>query len=348
MGARMTRYSRQVVEPLPIDRVYSGSGCVERLAEELERLEVRRALLVTGRTLARGELLPRVRGAVGGRVAATFSQVATHNPTSSVRAAAEAYRVAGADGMVAFGGGSVIDCAKAIAFQLEIRPPIVALSTTLSGAEFACSFGQTDDDTLVKGGWRDRTLTPRAIFLDPGLTAETPDWLWASGGMRAVDHAAEAILAPNAHPYLDALAESALTILSRKLVISLTGAEEPRMDCLYAAWMAHTGSYHIQWGLSHQMGRQLGPRFSIPHGHTSAVLLPAVIELQQPLRPEAESCVAEALGVRSTGAGAALRALARQLGLPTTMQEAGISDRAAVEELFRDLEGAREVIDLAW
>lgn len=344
----MNRYSQQVVEPLPIDRVYSGGGCVDSLAEELERLEVRRALLITGSTLARGDLLAGVRSAANGRVAATFSKVVTHNPTSSVLAAAEAYGAGGADGMVAFGGGSVIDCAKAVAFQLEIRPPIVALPTTLSGAEFACSFGQTDDDTLVKGGWRDKTLAPKAIFLDPALTAETPDWLWSSGGMRAIDHAAEAILAPNAHPYLDALAESALAILSRKLVISLTGSPEPRMDCLYAAWMAHTGSYHIQWGLSHQMGRQLGPRFSIPHGHTSAVLLPAVIELQQPLRPEAESCIAEALGVRSAGAGAALRELARQLGLPTTLQEAGISDRAAVEELFENLEGASEVIDLAW
>lgn len=318
------------------------------MAEELERLEVRRALLVTGRTLARGSLLAEVRGAARGRVAATFAEVATHNPTTSVRAAADAYRAAGADGMVAFGGGSVIDCAKAVAFQLEIRPPIVALPTTLSGAEFACSFGQTDDDTLVKGGWRDKALAPRAVFLDPGLSAETPDWLWSSGGMRALDHAAEAILAPNAHPYLDALAESALSILSRRLVISLTGSEEPRMDCLYAAWMAHTGSYHIQWGLSHQMGRQLGPRFSIPHGHTSAVLLPAVIELQQPLRPEAESSIAEALGVASAGSGAALRKLARELGLPTSMREAGITDRAAVEDLFKELEGANAVIDLAW
>ena len=304
--------------------------------------------MITGRTLSQGSLVRGVRAAAGGRLVSTFDQVTAHNPVSGVRAAADIYRASGADGMVAFGGGSVIDCAKAVAYQLQLRPPIVALPTTLSGAEFACSFGQTDDQSLVKGGARDRSLTPRAIFLDPGLAAETPDWLWASSGMRAIDHAAEAILAPNSHPYIDALAESALAILSRRLVIAMTGSAEPRMDCLYASWMAHTGSYHIQWGLSHQMGRQLGPRFSIPHGHTSAVLLPAVIELQQPIKLEAEACIAEALGVRSAGAGAALRQLARQLGLPTTMQEAGISDRAAVTDLFKGLDGAQEVIDLAW
>jgi alcohol dehydrogenase class IV len=337
-----------IVEPLPIDRVYTGAGCRDHLAEELERLEVRRALLLTGQTLSRGALVRSVRGAAGGRVIATFAEVKTHNPSSGVVAAAEVFRASGADGIVAFGGGSVIDCAKAVAFHLQARPPIIAMTTTLSGAEFACSFGQTDDQTLVKGGWRDRTLTPRAIFLDPGLTAETPDWLWASTGMRALDHAAEAILAANSHPYLDALAEAALSILSRKLVLSMTGASEPRMDCLHASWMAHTGSYHIQWGLSHQMGRQLGPRFSVPHGYTSAVLLPAVVEVEQPRKPAAEASIAEALGARPGGAGAALRVLARQLGLPTTIREAGISERDAVDELFKDLEGAQEVIDLAW
>ena len=315
--------AQHLVEPLPIERVYSGPGVRSRMGEELERLEVRRALLVTGRTVAKGSLVHAVRGTAGNRVIATFSEVSAHNPTTGVHAAAEVYRASSADGIVAFGGGSVIDCAKAIAFHLQLRPPIVAMPTTLSGAEFACSFGQTDDATRVKGGWRDRTLTPKAIFLDPGLTAETPDWLWASGGMRALDHASEAILAVNAHPYLTALAESALSILSRRLVLSMAGDEVPRMDCYHAAWMAHTGSYHIQWGLSHQMGRQLGPRFSIPHGFTSAVLLPAVVELQGRRQPEAEAAIAEALGARPTGAGAALRSLARELALPTSLRDVG-------------------------
>jgi maleylacetate reductase len=339
---------QQVFEPLPIDRVYTGSGARNRLSEELDRLEVWRALLLTGRTLSRGSLVKSVRGAADGRVMATFSEVKAHNPTSGVAAAAEVYRASSADGIIAFGGGSVIDCAKAVAFKLQRRPPIVAMPTTLSGAEFACSFGQTDDATRVKGGSRDPTLTPRAIFLDPGLSAETPDWLWAATGMRAVDHATEAILAPNSHPYLDALAEAALGILSRKLVPSLVGDEESRMDCLNAAWMAHTGSYHIQWGLSHRMGRQLGPHFSIPHGHTSAILLPAVVELVLPVKPEVEARIAEAIGVTAGGAGAALRQLALELALPTTMRGAGITDKDEVRRLFQEMEGAEDVIDLAW
>lgn len=344
----MSRYSPQVFEPLPIERVYTGAGARNRLSQELERLELRRALLLTGRTLSRGSLVDSVRGAADGRVIATYGEVQAHNPTSGVIAAAAAYRASKADGIVALGGGSVIDCAKAVAFHLQLRPPIIALPTTLSGAEFACSFGQTDDATRVKRGWRDRTLTPRAIFLDPGLSAETPRWLWAATGMRAVDHAAEAILAPNSHPYIDALAEAALGILSRDLVRSLAGDDAPRMDCLHAAWMAHTGSYHIEWGLSHRMGRQLGPHCSIPHGHTSAILLPAVVELQRRVNPEAEARIAAAMGVIAGGAGGALRQLARELELPTTLREAGVTDRDDLRRLFQEMDGAEAVIDLAW
>jgi maleylacetate reductase len=272
-----------------------------------------------------------------------------------VDAAHAAFVAAGADAIVAFGGGSVVDCAKAVKHRTMAAGdgssrgiPLVDLATTLSGAEFACSFGQTDDETLVKQGARDLNLTANAIFLDPVLTAETPDWLWAATGMRAIDHAVETILAPNAIPFLDALASSALEVFSKKLTLSLTGDQEPRMLCLQAAWMAHAGSYFIQWGLSHLMGRQLGPRFAIPHGFTSAILLPAVVEMERSVKIEQEACVAKNLNTASGGAANALRRLVRDLGLPSTLREAGISDRDAVEELFAGNEPALAVIDRAW
>lgn len=315
---------------------------------------MQRALLLTGRTLSRGALLETLRVVAGGRIASVFGEVVAHNPTSTVDAASAAFKAAGADGLVAFGGGSVVDCAKAVKQGLiaaGLRPPelpIVDLATTLSGAEFACSFGQTDDATLVKLGGRDRSLTANAIFLDPQLTAETPDWLWAATGMRAVDHASEAILARNALPYLDALAAAALEVFAKKLTLSLIGDEEPRHLCLEAAWMAHAGSYYIEWGLSHQMGRQLGPRFGIPHGFTSAILLPAVVEMERPQKVEQEACVAKSLGVASGGAADALRRLVRDLGLPGSCRDAGITDRAAVESLFAGNTAALAVIDRAW
>ena len=289
-----------------------------------------------------------MRGAAGGRIAAEFTAVAEHNPTSTVRAAAEKFIEVGADGIVGFGGGSAIDCAKAVAAATRSFAPVTALSTTLSGAEFACSFGQTDDASRVKGGGRDPRLTPRAVFLDPDLTAETPARLWAGTGMRAMDHAVETVLAPNTMPYLNALAARAITLLNTTLAPSLEGGAEPRLACLFAAWMAHAGSFHITFGLSHQLGRQLGPRFNIPHGETSAILLPAVVELEQPAKAEAEALVARGLGVESGAAAGALRALVRTLKLPATLREAGISSRWEVEALFGGDEAAVRVIERAW
>ena len=343
-----------VFEPLPIERLYLGPGTSGSLGTELDRLGVERAILLTGRSLGQGGLISRVRDAAGGRIGEEFAGVAAHNPTSTVEAASAAFASARCDGIIAFGGGSVVDCAKAVKHGLITgvtdppTVPIVDLATTLSGSEFACSFGQTDDATLVKYGGRDIRLTANAVFLDPELTAETPDWLWAATGMRAVDHATETILAVNTIPYLDALASSALEIFAKKLTLSLTGHEEPRMLCLQAAWMAHSGSYFIDWGLSHRMGRQLGPRFGIPHGFTSAILLPAVVELDRHSKIEQEACIARSLGTASGGAAAALRGLVKDLGLPGTMREAGIADRGAVEALFAGDEPALAVVDRAW
>lgn len=337
-----------VFTPLPIERVYLGAGVVRHLGEELQRLGVQRALLLTNHSLSGGRLLPQVRAAAGGRVTAEFDGIRQHNPSSGVSAALTAMTAARADGLVAFGGGSVVDAAKAVSHAAEQPLPIVDVATGLSGAEFASSFGQTDDDSHVKGGNRDLALTARVVFLDPGMTAETPDWLWAATGFRAVDHAVETLLAGNTIPYLDALASSALEIFAKKLMLSLTGALQPRTLCLEAAWMAHAGSFHIEWGLSHLMGRQLGPRFDIPHGYTSSILLPAVVELERSQKLEAEACVAESLSVDSGRAADALRRLAQELGLPTSLRAAGISDRSAVEDLFAGNQPALAVVDRAW
>jgi alcohol dehydrogenase class IV len=309
---------------------------------------VERALLLTGHTLSAGRLITHVRDEGGSRIVGEFSNIPAHTPTSAVQAAAAAYNGADAEGIIAFGGGSVVDCAKAVAYMLDIRPPLIDLATTLSGAEFACSFGQTDDDTKVKLGGRDPALTAKAIFLDPELTGETPSWLWAATGMRAVDHAVESVLAPNAHPYVTTLALQALRTLRVSLPRSLRGGDDERMACFFAAWMAHSGSYFIEWGLSHQMGRQLGPRFGIPHGYTSAILLPAVVELEVSSKQRAEGQVAAALGVPAGEAAGALRGLVQELSLPGTLQEAGIDDRATVERLFGGNEAAQRVIDRCW
>ena len=335
-------------ELLPIERVYTGVGTHTHLGDELARHGVGRALLLTGKSLAATDLVATVQAAAGGRVAAVHAAVGAHNPTSTVEAAAAAFTAVRADGIVAFGGGSVIDCAKAILSAQRVRVPIVDLPTTLSAAEWAASFGQTDDSSKVKLGGRELSLAARAVFLDGGLCVATPPWLWAGTGMRAIDHAVETILAPNTHVYLDTLAEGALRLMHARLRESVAGDPEVRQACLHGAWMSHAGSYTIAWGLSHQMGRQLGPRFDIPHGHTSAILLPAVVELERAAKSEQEARVAACFGAPPGGAADALRQLVRDLGLPGRLRDAGIADRADVEALFAGNAAAGRVIELVW
>jgi maleylacetate reductase len=371
----------EAFRPIQVERVYTGAGAATRLGEELQLLGVSRALLLTPRSLAQSGLTARVRDAAGGRIAAVFSAVGQHTPTSTVEAALSVYLQGGCDGVVAFGGGSVVDCAKAVSWAIigsgGGAVPLVDLATGLSAAEFACSFGQTDDASRVKGGGRDPRLFARAVFLDPELTVETPAWLWFSTGFRAIDHAVECVLADNAHPYSDALALDALAILigfPPTLLEShhfdeteMGGADaeqELRERCMVAAWMAHSGSLHINWGLSHQMGRQLGPAFNIPHGYTSAILLPAVVEVQSETKRERIALVEDAIKLsrgepsmsnwdvlavaRGESLDGRLRWLAGQMRLPTTLREAGVTDRAAVDALFAGNAPALAVVERAW
>jgi alcohol dehydrogenase class IV len=164
--------------------------------------------------------------------------------------------------------------------------------------------------------------------------------------MRAIDHAVESVLADNAHPYVDTLALAGLEILGKKLV---TGIHEPdRVALLGAAWMAHAGSYHINWGLSHRMGRLLGARFDIPHGYTSAIFLHAVVALESPRKPAAVAEVGRAMGVPADGVPGALRSLAERMNLPVSLRQAGLADRAPVEQLFAGDDAALAVVDRVW
>src|SRR3984893_5294948 len=196
-----------------LDTVIFGAGQVESLGRELSRRGAKRALIVTGKTLGRSKLLDKVKAAAGPALAGVFAGAAQHVPSKTVvELVAEARRVE-ADAMISFGGGSPIDTVKnaamilmggrggsrTIDFDSAGEAPTgreilhVAIPTTLSAGEFTPAGGVTDESTKVKGGVADPRLQAKLVILDPALTVETPAWLWASTGMRALDHAVEGI-----------------------------------------------------------------------------------------------------------------------------------------------------------
>ncbi len=245
-----------------------GAGSVQGLAGELERLGVKRVVLVTTKSLL-GSDLP-----LKPHVTATIAQ---HAPIVQIEEAIKDARGAGVDGVVSFGGGSPIDAAKIVALRLGGLPH-VAVPTTLSVAELAAGAGFTDE-TGAKAGLRDPGLLPDVVIYDSELTLATPMQLWLSTGIRALDHAVEGFLADGEHPLNDVMALEAI----RRLFDSLPRAKsdpkdlDVRTENQLAAWFSFTLPAASASGLSHMMGKQIGARHGIPHGVTSCLLLPHVM-----------------------------------------------------------------------
>ena len=306
-----------------LETVVFGVGKVESLGRELSRRGAKRALIVTGKTLGRSKLLDTVRSAAGLAFAGVFTGAAQHVPSHTVsELVAEARRV-GADAIVSFGGGSPIDTAKNAAWQLmggrtgsraidfnaaaydspgagEILH--IAIPTTLSAGEFTPAGGVTDEATKVKGGVADPRLQAKVVILDPALTVETPAWLWASTGMRALDHAVEGSYSTRHQIVTDTLAARAIGLLNAHLLPSLQthGDEEleHRMQCQLAAWLSIFGMSNTRGGISHALGHQIGPMWNVPHGVTSCITLPHVMRFMAGVAAERFGPIAEGFGVR--------------------------------------------------
>src|SRR5437016_8664291 len=184
---------------------------------------------------------------------------------SRIRQAATAVGESKADTLISLGGGSPIDSTKIIVKELSQdfrRPaiPHIAVPTTLSAADFSHIAGMTDEKLNRKTGFRDLRMVPRSVFLDPELTLPTPDWLWASSGIRSLDHAVDAVYSPNHQPYVDTLALEAISLLFQNLKLSTGDPADlkSRLKCQLAAWMSFAGVVSVGTGLSHSIGRVIG------------------------------------------------------------------------------------------
>ena len=338
---------------LPIERVHIGPGIITRLRDELDRIGSRRLFLVTGQSIAqKTDLIARVEHAAGTKLAGVFSEIKQHAPMSGIRRAATAIRESKADSLVSLGGGSPIDSTKIIVKELSEdfqRPaiPHIAVPTTLSAAEFSHIAGMTDEKLNRKTGFRDLRMVPRLIFLDPELTIPTPGWLWASSGVRSLDHAAEAVYSPNHQPYVDTLALKAIHLLFQNLKNSTENPADlmSRLNCQLAAWMSFAGVVSVGTGLSHSIGRVIGATWNIPHGITSCLTLSEVMRMEAKRNPERLALIARAEGKNTEGVPtdeAALDAadgvadLVRRLGLSKRLRDYGIS-KGDLPKIARDV-----------
>ena len=335
-----------------MDEVVFGRPAAEAVVAQIDRLGAIRAFLMVSGTLNRStDEIDKIRTALGARYAATFDAMPPHTPREAVIAATELARAAGADLIVTVGGGSITDGAKAVQLCLAnnvrnvegidtIRavkgavpamtaPSVrqISVPTTIAGGEFSAIAGVTNTRTKVKEMLGHDLVMPSAAILDPAITVHTPQWLWLSTGIRAVDHCVEGLCSGEAHPYADAQALKGLSMLARALPLAKAnpGDLDARMECQIGTWLSMGPlSAGVPMGASHGIGYVLGAVYGVPHGYTSCVMLPSVMRWNKPDNAERQALVSAAMGHPGEDAAEVLDWFIRDLGMPRSLHEVKI------------------------
>jgi len=342
-----------------MEQVVFGEAAAEAVAKEAARLKKSRVFILAGKTMNdTTDEVDRMADRLGPLYAGRFAGIPPHTPRDAVVDAANAAREADADLLVTFGGGSVTDAGKVMQVCLEhgvtemaqlddycigttadgkvrmpdLRPASVrqvTVPTTLSGGEFNPLGGCTDPRVKVKQGYRHPSLVPVSVVLDPAPTVHTPEWVFLSTGIRAVDHAVEALCSPQTNPFCDADSLHAIRLLSSGLprVKADPGDMAARLDCLLGAWLSMTAVIAgVPMGASHAIGHILGGTCDVPHGYTSCIMLPNVLRwnAEVPEHAERQKVVAEAFGAPGQPACDAVHRFIEGLGMPRSLSAAGV------------------------
>jgi alcohol dehydrogenase class IV len=340
--------------------IHFGSGASGLVAQHLPELEVTRPLIVTDRVVAALDWFVPWAATISD--ATVFAEVASNPVAAHVRAGVEAYRSAGADGVIGIGGGAAVDVAKAIAlmathpgelwdYEDEVRDarpitdavaPLVALPTTAgTGSEVGRSAVIADDETHVKRIVFSPHLLPRIVFADPELTLGLPPAVTAATGMDALTHNVEAYLARGYHPLCDGIALEGLRLAHEHLA---TAVAEPldvhaRAGMLMSSMM---GAIAFQKGLGvvHSTAHALSALVDLHHGLANAVMIDHALELNVESVPERFVTMATTVGLDDATPEGFLRRLAdlkAEIGIPRSLLDTEI-----------DPEHTSRLIDLAF
>ena len=339
-----------------LNRVEFGPGAFKLLPESLAGSQIQRPLLILDPGLAALGFVGRV-AALLGRDCATFAEVLPNPTEAAVLRALDAYRDAGCDGIIALGGGSPLDLAKAVALlathagPLEryaairggselIGPsaPVIAIPTTAgTGSEVGrgALITMASGDKLVVAS---RHLLPVVALCDPELTVSLPPLLTAATGMDALSHCIEAYLSPSFNPLIDAvlLDGAARAWRAMPAAVSTPGDLGARGDMMLASI---AGGFGFQKGLGavHALSHPLGAlrTHSLHHGTCNAVIMPEVLRFNRPVAGERIAHLEAALGLADGQTlDRAIEAANVTLGLPRDLGSMGVT-REMVPDLVQ-------------
>ena len=315
-------------------RMIIGHNAISALKE----LGAKRLLLVTDPYFISSGGAQRVIDASGAALVQIFDRV---EPDPTVTLAAEGTAVVkefSPDLVAALGGGSTLDCAKAMLYFSGSDAKLVAIPTTSgSGSEvtdFAILTHQSIKHPLV-----DKRLRPAVAILDDSFLEQLPPGLIADTGFDVLTHALEALVAKDATPITDALAQSGFCTAFAALPASFGGCKEVRLKIHTASAMAGMAFTQAGLGLCHALSHTLGGMYHVPHGRLNAILLPAVIGCNAGACADKYANLARAAGLGGSADSMAVRnlkngliRLRRELKLPATLTQAGV----AAGQVWRD------------
>lgn len=334
-------------------RVVFGSGTLAQLRDELDRLALRRVLVLT--TPAQAADGRALAARLGERTAGVFAGATMHTPVAVTEAALAVLTETKADGLVALGGGSTIGLGKALAARTDL--PQLVVPTTYAGSEMTPILGETEHG--AKRTRSDPRILPEVVVYDVDLTLGLPVAMSVTSGLNAIAHAVEALYARDRNPIVSLMAVEAIAKLVAALprIVADPANRDARTDALYGAWLCGTCLGSVGMALHHKLCHALGGSFDLPHAETHSVVLPHALAYNAPAIPAAIDRLRAVLG---DDPAAGLQTFARRLGAPTSLAALGMAadgiDRAAdlalansywnPRPLTRD--GVRALIARAW
>ena len=338
---------------------YFGPGARKELPEVVKRLGKNKALIVTDAGLVKFGVAKMVTDVLdeAGIPFEIFSDVKPNPTVSNVKNGIKAYKASGADFIIAIGGGSSIDTAKAVGIVINnpefsdivslegCAPtthksvPIVALPTTAgTAAETTINYVIIDEENHKKMVCVDPNDIPAVAIVDAELMYSLPASLTAATGMDALTHAIEGYITTGAWALSDMFEIEAIRMISRNLPTAVAEPSNPqaRDAMAVAQYVAGMAFSNVGLGLVHGMAHPMGSLFDIPHGVANALLLPTIMEWNMPACLDKYPAIAEAMGVdisgmtreeAAQGACDAVKALAIKVGIPQHLSELGIAEK---------------------
>lgn len=331
---------------------YHGAGAIQEIAPEVKGRGFKKCFVCSDPDLIKFGVTKKVTDVLDGASVPyeIYSEIKPNPTVENVKSGVAAFKTSGADCIIAIGGGSSMDTAKAIGIIIEnpefedvvslegVAPtknkcvPIIAVPTTAgTAAEVTINYVITDTEKNRKMVCVDPKDIPVIAIVDPDMMSTMPKGLTAATGMDALTHAIEGYITKGAWELSDMFHLKAIEIIAANLRGAVENTAEGRKQMALGQYIAGMGFSNVGLGLVHSMAHPLGAVYDTPHGVANAIILPTVMEYNAPATGEKYRDIAKAMGVQGTDAMSlddarkaavdAVRQLGADVGIPADLKE---------------------------